>query len=146
MLANNMTSDTRKYKVLSIMFFSMFLLVATNNPRGLNNSGRARDKTRALRLCLKRHQKQRASPKCWRLQATRVVSAIEWLQANVFLDVLQGDSKCYVMGLRRKISMTDTPRFFCHVKDAKKSFVFSPFEASCNIILEKAPIPSVKSL
>ena len=31
MLANNLTSDTRKYKVLSIMF----LLVATNNPRGL---------------------------------------------------------------------------------------------------------------
>ena len=41
----------------------MFLLVATNNPRGLNNSGRARDKTRTLRLCLKRYQKQRASPK-----------------------------------------------------------------------------------
>ena len=59
MLANNLTSDARKYKVLSIMF----LLVATNNPRGLNNSGRARDKTRTLRLCLKRYQKQRASPK-----------------------------------------------------------------------------------
>ena len=58
MLANNLTSDTRKYKVLSIMFS----LVATNNPRGLN-SGRARDKTRTLRLCLKRYQKQRASPK-----------------------------------------------------------------------------------
>ena len=35
----------------------------------------------------------------------------EWLQANVFLDVLQGDSKCYVMGLRGKIPMTDMPRF-----------------------------------
>ena len=58
-----MISDTRKYKVLSIM--------QRKSP------------------CLKRHPKQRASPKCWRLQATRVVSAIEWLQAKVFLDVLR---------------------------------------------------------
>ena len=80
MLANNLTSDTRKYKVLSIMF----LLVATNNPRGLNNSGRARDKTRTSACAYSdiMHNGQVQSA-CRRLQATRFVSAIEWLQAKL---------------------------------------------------------------
>ena len=39
------------------------------------------------------------------------------------------------------------PRHHCKTPfSGPKLVVFSPFETSCNIILEKAPIPSIKSL
>ena len=43
--------------------------------------------------------------------AYKRLCAVEWLQANVFLDAFTASATLWK--LRRKISMTDTLRFFC---------------------------------